>query len=184
MRQGRKRPSAPPAPAGPEALAVRPVRTASWSEKEPEPDSAGDPFGARVVVERPLPVVRSLSGLLQRISALTGVRRLRLDGPGSFVWRRMDGSRSVAELADELGSRLGPGPGHPVPGAAAESSGGPPREAPHEAALEAESRVVRFVILLRREELVGLPGLDDARIEEWRARSGGAPEGAAGNRGA
>jgi hypothetical protein len=34
--------------------------------------------------------------------------------------------------------------------------------------------VVRFVVLLRREDLVGLPGLDDARIEQWRSRSAGA----------
>jgi len=157
---------------------VRPVRTASWSENEPGPDAASDPFGPRVVVERPLPVVRSISGLLQRISALTGVRRLRLDGPGSFVWRRMDGSRTVGELAAELGARLEPGPGEAAPGAAAEALGEAPREAPreapHEAPNEAEARVVRFVVLLRREDLVGLPGLDDARIEEWRARSAGA----------
>lgn len=170
MRRGRKRRSAPPAPLGPEALAVRPVRTASWSEKEPEPDAAADPFGLRVVVERPLPVVRSISGLLQRISALTGVRRLRLDGPGSFVWRRMDGSRTVGELAAELGARLEPGPGGAAPAPAAEPFGEAPREAPQ----EVEARVVRFVVLLRREDLVGLPGLDDARIEAWRARSGGA----------
>ena len=177
MRRGRKRRSAPPAPLGPEALAVRPVRTASWSENEPEPDAASDPFGPRVVVERPLPVVRSISGLLQRISALTGVRRLRLDGPGSFVWRRMDGSRTVGELAAELGARLEPGPGGAAPAPAAEASG----EAPQEAPQEAEERVVRFVVLLRREDLVGLPGLDDARIEEWRARSGARPDGPAGN---
>jgi hypothetical protein len=127
-----------------------------------------------VVVERPLPVVRSISGLLQRISALTGVRRLRLDGPGSFVWRRMDGSRTVGELAAELGARLEPGPGGPVPALAAEASGEAPQKAPQEAPQEAEARVVRFVVLLRREDLVGLPGLDDARIEAWRARSGGA----------
>ena len=149
---------------------MRPVRTASWSENEPGPDAASDPFGPRVVVERPLPVVRSISGFLQRISALTGVRRLRLDGPGSFVWRRMDGSRTVGELAAELGARLEPGPGGPVPAPAAEASG----EAPQEAPQEAEERVVRFVVLLRREDLVGLPGLDDRRIEAWRARSGGA----------
>jgi len=178
VRRGRKRQSAPPAPLGPEALAVRPVRTASWSENEPEPEAASDPFGPRVVVERPLPVVRSISGLLQRISALTGVRRLRLDGPGSFVWRRMDGSRTVGELAAELGARLEPGPGGPVPALAAEASGEAPQEAfqeaPQEAPQEAEERVVRFVVLLRREDLVGLPGLDDRRIEAWRARSGGA----------
>lgn len=160
---------------------MRPVRTASWSENEPEPDAASDPFGPRVVVERPLPVVQSLSGLLQRISALTGVRRLRLDGPGSFVWRWMDGSRTVGELAAELGARLEPGPGGAAPAPSTEPFGEAAQEAPQEVPREVEARVVRFVVLLRREDLVGLPGLDDARIEAWRARGGERPDGPAGN---
>jgi hypothetical protein len=179
VRRGRRRPAAPPLPPDPEALAVRPVRTASWSEKrleeggqaaggtEPEAAAAGDPAATRVVVERPLPPVRSISGLLQRISALTGVRRLRLDAPGSFVWRRMDGSRSVGELAAALRLELGRAE-------AGEPAGGPGEGGGEDPAGEVERRVVRFVAMLRREGLVGLPGLDDRRIEAWRARSGGA----------
>ena len=169
MRRGRERSLGPAPPPHPEALAVRPVRTADWSETAPKERgeaSAGGAAEARVVIERPLPPVRSISTLLQRISALTGVRRLRLDAPGSFVWRRMDGSRTAGELADELRSEL-------------ERSAGP------EAGADAEARVVRFVALLRREDLIGLPGLDDGRIEAWRARGSirgkGRPEGPGGN---
>jgi len=163
VRRGRKRAAGPPAPPDPEALAVRPVRTAEWSETVPEEGAAGGPAEPRVVVERPLPPVRSISGLLQRISALTGVRRLRLDPLGSSVWRRMDGSRTVGELAAELR-------GSDATGAVGETAPG-----------ELEARVVRFVALLRREGLVGLPGLDDARIEVWRGRGGARPDPSAGN---
>lgn len=137
----------------PEALAVTPVRTASWSEVGPEDER-------RVVVERPLPPVRGLRSLLRRISALTGVRRLRLDERGSFAWRGFDGATSVAEVAAALHGELG--------------------EAAGADRADAEARLVRFVALLRREELVGLPGLDDARIAEWQLHPesrGGGPRG-------
>jgi hypothetical protein len=75
----------------------------------------------------------------------------------------MDGSRTVGELADELrGADAADAAGETAPG-------------------ELEARVVRFVALLRREGLVGLPGLDDALIESWRARAGARPDGPAGN---
>lgn len=129
-----------PAPEAPskEALAVTPVRTAAWSERD-----------GQVLVERPLPRVRGLASLLRRISALTGVRRLRLDERGSLAWRRFDGATSVGEVAEALRAELG-------------EAAGPTRG-------EAETRLVRFVRMLRGEALVGLPGLDDARIAEWRA---------------
>lgn len=142
----------------PEALAVTPVLTAEWSEEKSD-------AGPRVVVERPLPPVRGLGGLLRRISALTGVRRLRLDGRGSFAWRRFDGATSVGEVAAALRAEL------------------PPEEADAGGGAEAEARLVTFVALLRKEGLVGLPGLDDARIAEWRARTGAAGGAPAGNRG-
>lgn len=135
-----------------EALTVTPVRTAAWSEADAEGES-------RVVVERPIPAARGLGSLLQRISALTGVRRLRLDARGSFAWRRFDGATSVAEVAAALRREMD-------------------REAPPE---EAEARLVTFVALLRKEGLVGLPGLDDHRIAEHRARSEGFGSGAVGN---
>lgn len=135
----------------PETLAVTPVRTASWSE-------AGAEGQSRVVVERPLPPVRGLASLLRRISALTGVRRLRLDERGSFAWRRFDGATSVGEVARALHAELDVPAADPAAAASPSESRG-----------EAEARLVRFVAVLRRESLVGLPGLDDARIAAWRA---------------
>lgn len=121
--------------AGPEALAVRPVRTASWEERD-----------GRVVVERPLPPVRGLRGWLQRVSALTGVRRLRLDETGSFAWRCFDGAASVGDVAEALCEERG------------------------EPADDAEQRLVVFVRVLRREGLLGLPGLDDEAIGRWASQ--------------
>ena len=126
------------------------MRTAAWTERE-----------GRVVVERPLPPVRGLASLLRRISALTGVRRLRLDERGSLAWRRFDGATSVGEVARTLHAEL--------------------RGADR---ADAEVRLVRFVRMLRNESLVALPGLDDARIAQWRARSEGGGGGPAGNPGA
>lgn len=131
---------------------MTPVRTAVWSEEGPEREP-------RVVVERPLPPVRGLGTLLRRISALTGVRRLRLDERGSFAWRRFDGATSVGEVATALRPEL-----------EAEEGDG-----------EAPERLVTFVALLRKEGLVGLLGLDDARIAEWRAHSEGRGGGPGGN---
>lgn len=162
-----------PAPA-PEALAVTPVRTAAWSEvgseeggSEEGSEEGGEEREPRVVVERPLPPVRGLGSLLRRISALTGVRRLRLDARGSFAWRRFDGATSVGEVAAALHREMD-----------RKRDGERDREGEPE---EAEARLVTFVALLRKEGLVGLPGLDDRRIAEWRVRSEGPGNGGAGN---
>lgn len=87
-----------------------------------------------------------MKGLLRKISALTGVKRLRLDDLGAFVWRRLDGEASAAEIARELETEKGG------------------------EAEEAEERVERFLILLRREGLVGFPGVDDEAIAARRGR--------------
>ncbi len=94
-----------------EVLELRPVRLAEWAERSEGREAVAEdgPEGgeSRVVVERPLPPVRGVRGLVQRISALTGVRRVRLDERGSFVWRRIDGELTVAELARELAREFG-----------------------------------------------------------------------------
>lgn len=98
-----------------EVLELRPVRLAEWTDRSGGRSGAGTSDGAgssgagepRVVIERPLPPVRGFRGLIQRVSALTGVRRVRLDERGSFVWRRIDGERTVAELARDLAGEFG-----------------------------------------------------------------------------
>jgi len=118
---------------------LRPVRLADWSERE-----------GRIVLERPLPPGRGVKGFLRRLSSLTGVKRLRLDALGAFVWSRLDGEANAAEIARELHEEL-----------EAENGGD---------AEEAEQRVERFVLLLRREGLVGFPGADDEAISARRGR--------------
>jgi hypothetical protein len=98
-----------------EALGVTPVRTAAWTERD-----------GRVVLERTLPRARGLRGWLKLLSALTGVRRLRLDAAGSYAWRRFDGATPVGEVAHGLAQELG------------------------EPAEDAAARLVSFVRTLRR----------------------------------
>ncbi len=83
-----------------------------------------------MVIERPIPGGWSPRAILERLSALTGVRRLRLDPRGSFLWRRIDGERSIAALAAELRDGFG------------------------DAVEPAEERVTRFLSWLERERLV------------------------------
>lgn len=106
-------------------LGVSPVRAAEWSE-----------VGGRVVVELP-PARRSwLQAPLERLGVLLTAPRIRLDDRGSFVWKRLDGSQTVAELAVQLRARFG------------------------EAVEPAEERLGELVRQLRRARLVAYPGLD------------------------
>ncbi len=114
------------------------MRLAEWTERD-----------GRIVLERPMPPGGGVKGLLRRISALTGVKRLRLDELGTFVWRRLDGAASAAEIARALESEKG---------GEAEAAG---------------ERVERFLILLRREGLVGFPGIDDEAIEALARQAAG-----------
>ena len=77
-------------------LTVSPVRAAEWREVD-----------GRVVVERPRPRRSWLRAPLERLGLLLTARRINLDDKGSFVWKRLDGSHTVAELATELRARFG-----------------------------------------------------------------------------
>jgi hypothetical protein len=63
--------------------------------------------------------------------------RIKLDEVGSYVWLRLDGERTVAELAGELDAEFG------------------------EEVRPAEERLGYLVRLLRKEALVAYPGWDD-----------------------
>ncbi len=107
-----------------------------------------DQEGGLVVEYRPAPP-RGLAGRIGRLLLPPRVSRRRLDEVGAAVWRRLDG-RTVAEvvagLREEFGERIEP----------------------------AEDRLRLFLQLLRRERLIGLPGLDDGAIAEWRVREAAA----------
>lgn len=63
--------------------------------------------GGRVVLERPRPSRRGWDGLAERFSYWASVRRVRLDEVGSAAWRRIDGRRTVAEVAFGLAAEGG-----------------------------------------------------------------------------
>jgi hypothetical protein len=105
-------------------LEQAPVRAARWEER-----------GDRVVLIRPRP----------------DVRRLRLDPIGSFAWRRLDGSASVARVAAAVRERFG---------AASEP---------------AEERLGQLVRLLRRDGFVVLPPWDPRPAAEAAPLSGRPP---------
>lgn len=69
-------------------LAGRPCRLADWEEKD-----------GRVVVIRPRPETRGLQGLRDRYHYWMAPSRVRLDEVGSLIWRGMNGSATIAELA-------------------------------------------------------------------------------------
>lgn len=108
-------------------LELIPVRVAEWTER-----------GDRVVLERPRPAKRGLRGLIDRLLFLLSARRIRLDALGSYAWLRIDGQKTVgqvaAKLREEFGSEVEP----------------------------VEERLGHLVRILRSEGLVGYRGWDDA----------------------
>jgi hypothetical protein len=106
-------------------MVVAPVRAAEWREVD-----------GRVVLERPQPRRSWLRAPLERLSRVLTAPRINLDDRGSFVWKRLDGSRTMAELAGELRDRFG------------------------ESVEPAEERLGELVRQLRRERLVAYPGWD------------------------
>lgn len=73
-----------------------PVPLGPWREVE-----------GRVVLERPRPSRRGWAGVAERFSYWASVRRVRLDEVGSAAWRRIDGRRTVAEVARQLEAERG-----------------------------------------------------------------------------
>jgi len=53
----------------------------------------------RVVVERPKPGTRGLKGAFDHLRWLMSHPKIRLDDLGSFVWKRMEGGETLAEIA-------------------------------------------------------------------------------------
>ncbi len=113
-------------------LEVAPARSARWEEVD-----------GRVVVERPAVAGRGPKALLERLLRALSARRIRLDETGSFVWRQLDGRRTVAEIAERMRERFGD------------------RVEP------AEERLGRLIRLLRQENLVVYPGWDEPPPAPW-----------------
>ncbi len=109
---------------------MTPVRLARWEEK-----------GDRVVVLRPLPKGWGPKSLVYWFSFHLSVKRVRLDELSSFAWQRLDGARTVAEVAGELRTEFG------------------------ESAEPTEERLGKFVRMLRQERMLGYPGWDEIKPE-------------------
>ena len=90
-----------------------------------------------MVVLRPRPTTTGLRGLLDRFFHRMSARRIKLDEVGSYVWLRLDGERTVGDIAGSLKAEFGD------------------RVEP------AEERLGHLVRLLRQEKLVAYPGWDE-----------------------
>ncbi len=100
-------------------LLLHPIREADWHDDDDT-----------VVLRRKRPADRGDAGIAARVDHWLGAPRLKLDGTGSFAWRRFDGETTVGEVVAEV------------------------REAFGEQAEPVEQRLGAFVRLLRRERLV------------------------------
>jgi hypothetical protein len=100
-------------------LEIAPLGLAAWEEIE-----------GVVVITRP-----RRPGVKAWLQRLMSPSKLRLDGRGSFVWRRLDGATTVAAIVDEMRAELG--------------------------GEDLEQRVGHFVRALRAEGMVAYPGWDD-----------------------
>lgn len=100
-------------------LEIAPLRLAAWEERDDV-----------VVVTRP-----RRAGVKAWLQRLLAPPRMRLDDRGSFVWRRLDGTTTVAAVIDEMRAEIG--------------------------GEDLEQRVGHFVRALRAEGLVAYPGWDD-----------------------
>ena len=110
-------------------LELAPVRLARWEDD-----------GERVVIERPKPVAWRPVGQLLRY--WLAVRRIRLDARGSAVWRCLDGSTTVEQVAATLRSQFG------------------------KEVEPAEERIGQLVRMLHTEDLVAFPGWDRIDTEQ------------------
>ncbi len=101
-----------------------------------------------MVLERPRPAKRGPAGLVERLLFLLSARRIRLDALGSYAWLRIDGKKTVGQVAtvlrEEFGSEVEP----------------------------VEDRLGHLVRILRSEGLVAYRGWDDALL----AKSAGASQ--------
>lgn len=105
-------------------LELMPVRLASWDEVD-----------GRVVIERFKPT--GPGRVREKLRYWLAVRRIRLDERGSLIWRLLDGTKSVADVAEALRLRFG------------------------EQVEPAEDRAGQLIRMLHKEDLLAYPGWDE-----------------------
>jgi hypothetical protein len=110
-------------------LELMPIRQASWSEVE-----------GRVVIEREKPA--GAGQIRAKLRYWLAVRKIRLDDRGSLVWKLLDGSHSVADVAvalrEEYGEKVEP----------------------------AEERAGTLIRMLHKEDLLAYPEWDEIRTDQ------------------
>ena len=107
-------------------LEFEPVRRVEWREGE----------NGRVIIDRPRPAIRGLSGLLASANWFVTPRRIHLDDIGSFAWRRLDGATKVGTLAGVM------------------------RESFPESGDQLEERLGQYLRAMRQLQLISFPGLE------------------------
>jgi hypothetical protein len=110
-------------------LELEPVRLVPWREGE----------NGRVIIDRPRPPLRGLSGLIAGANWLLTPRRIRLDDIGSFAWRRLDGATKVRSLAGVM------------------------RDAFPDSREQLEERLGDYLRAMRRLHLIAFPEWDEPR---------------------
>ena len=110
-------------------LVLTPVRLAPWDEVE-----------GKVVIERPKPTGAGRVG--EKLRYWLAVRKIRLDERGSVAWRLLDGTKSVADVADALRVEFG------------------------DEVEPAEDRAGQLIRVLHKEDLLAYPGWDEIRSDQ------------------
>jgi len=89
-----------------------------------------------VIIDRPRPAARGLSGLLANANWFLTPRRIHLDEIGSFAWRRLDGATKVRALAGVM------------------------CESFPDSCEQLEERLGQYLRAMRRLRLISFPGLE------------------------
>jgi hypothetical protein len=110
-------------------LELMPVRLGTWDEVE-----------GKVVIERPKPT--GMGRVREKLRYWLAVRRIRLDERGSMVWRLLDGTKSVADVAEALRLEFG------------------------EQIEPAEDRAGQLIRMLHEEDFLAYPGWDEIRPDQ------------------
>ena len=110
-------------------LELAPIRLATWSEVD-----------GQVTIERPKPTGAGRVG--EKLRYWLAVRRIRLDERGSLAWSLLDGTKSVAQVADALRDEFG------------------------DEVEPAEDRAGQLIRMLHKEDLLAYPGWDEIRPEQ------------------
>jgi hypothetical protein len=76
-----------------------PLEAVNVLELTPARVAESEDVQGRIVLARPAPTTTGLRGAIDRVLNAMSAKRIRLDEHGSFVWRHLDGERTVGDIA-------------------------------------------------------------------------------------